>query len=95
MDKKIFKLQFDPSITRLAGNPYGKEVYDKQLKGKIDFNNVSVIVFPKEIENIASSFVQGFFADIVDNLGFGEAKTKIEIQANEKVKEKVQKSLGG
>lgn len=95
MDKKIFKLKFDSNITRLAGNPYGREEYDKQLRGKIDFNNVSVIVFPKEIENIASSFVQGFFADIVDNLGFGEVKTKIEIQANEKVKEKVQRSLGG
>ncbi|MCI9078121.1 MAG: hypothetical protein HFH68_04215 [Lachnospiraceae bacterium] len=94
MDKKIFKLDFGSGITRLAGNPYGREVYDKQLRGKIDFNNISVIVFPKEIENIASSFVQGFFADIVDNIGFGGVKAKIEIQANEKVKEKVQKSLG-
>jgi len=94
METKTFKLSFDSSVTRLAGNPYGREVYDKQLKGKIDFDAVSVIIFPKEIENVASSFVQGFFYEIVDNIGFGELHTKIKIEANEKVKEKVKRSLG-
>lgn len=93
MDKKIFQLVFDSNVTRLAGNPYGREVYDKQLKGKIEFDKISVIVFPKEIENVASSFVQGFFADIVANIGFNGLNEKIEIQANDKVKEKVKRSL--
>ena len=94
MKTKIFNLKFDSSVTRLAGNPYGREVYDKQLKGKIDFDAISVIVFPKEIENVASSFVQGFFCEIVDNIGFDGLQTKIKIEANDKVEEKVKKSLG-
>ena len=93
MDKNTFQLDFDTDVTRLAGNLYGREVYNKQLRGKIEFDKISVIVFPKEIENVASSFVQGFFADIVDHIGFNGINDKIEIQANDKVKEKVKRSL--
>ena len=94
MKTNSYKLNFASSVTRLAGNPYGREVYDKQLKGKIDFNTDSVIIFPKEIENVASSFVQGFFNEIVDTIGFDGIQTKIKIEANEKVKEKIKRSLG-
>ena len=62
-------LEFDDSITRLAGYPYGKSIYEKQVKDRINFDNVSYITFPPQIVAVASSFVQGFFEEIVENVG--------------------------
>ena len=65
----IINLQFDSTVTRLAGNPYGRKVYDEQVKDKINFEFENQIIFPKQIINIASSFVQGFFEEIISNVG--------------------------
>ncbi len=69
------ELNFKQHVTKLAGNPLGKKIYDEQLKDRINFNDSIEIVFPKQIDRIASSFIQGFFSDIIANIGiFGVIK---------------------
>ena len=69
MTDNIIRLQFDKSLSCLAGNPYGKSVYDDQVKGKLDFKCKNIIEFPSYIDDIAISFIQGFFKNIVmDNV---------------------------
>lgn len=63
-------LQFDPMVTRLAGFNYGKETFANQVEKQVDFANKITIVFPNQIIKIASSFVQGFFEGIIEQVGF-------------------------
>lgn len=66
--KKI-ELTFSNTLTSLAGNKYGRQIYDEQVSGLIgDFDDV-LIVFPDQITEIATSFLQGFFKVPVDEIG--------------------------
>lgn len=76
------KLSFDKTVTRLAGNPYGRLVYEEQVKGKVDYNEVVYITFPDEIIYIASSFVQGFFDEIIKKVGVLGVGRQVIITAN-------------
>ena len=80
--KKIITLTFDKTITRLAGYPFGKNIYNQQVKDQIDFENGTCIVFPEQIVRIASSFVQGFFEEIVKVVSVSEVGRKIDIKCN-------------
>lgn len=66
---KIY-LEFDKTIYGLAGYDYGVEVFKKQVEPKINYDKHVVIVFPDTIEVIASSFIQGMFAEIIANVGY-------------------------
>lgn len=72
-------LEFPKSETRLAGFPYGETVYDEQVKDKISFDGEIEIVFPNQIEKVASSFVQGFFAAIVAAIGYKGVEEQVVI----------------
>lgn len=76
-------LKFDKATTRLAGNPYGRTVFLEQVESKIKYNTLNVIVFPNNIEKVASSFVQGFFAKIVEKVGYAEFDKIISIKAKD------------
>lgn len=68
MDNKV-SLSFDKTLSNLAGYDYGVSVFNSQVNGKIDLNSQFVIEFPEQIRGVASSFVQGFFNDIVQKIG--------------------------
>lgn len=78
---KIIKLECDKTISMLAGFNSGKIMYEKQVKGKVDFNDKITIVFPDHIDNIASSFVQGFFDEFMDKIGIDGIEEKISIES--------------
>ena len=59
----------DRSLTKLAGNIYGRKLFDEQVDGKINMNEPFVIVFPDQIDYLASSFIQGFFGKIYTAIG--------------------------
>ena len=59
----------DRSLTKLAGNIYGRKLFDEQVDGKINMNEPFVIVFPDQIDYLASSFIQGFFGKIYTEIG--------------------------
>lgn len=82
-------LTFDKYITSLAYNPYGREVYKEQVKDKIDFNDITRIILPEQIEDVASSFIQGFAKEIIDSIGIHGYMEKIYICArNEEIEKK-------
>ena len=51
------ELNFDKSLSGLAGNSYGVSEYNLQLKDKFDWNGMNVIIFPNHIEKICISFI--------------------------------------
>ena len=65
--KKI-ELKFDKLMTSLAGNSYGKQEFVKQI-GSIKYDEKYEIIFPDQINLIATSFIQGFFSEFVEVIG--------------------------
>lgn len=59
----------DKTLTKLAGNSYGRKLFEEQVDGKIDLDQPFVIEFPKQIDYMASSFIQGFFGKIYTEIG--------------------------
>ncbi|MDT9722186.1 hypothetical protein QVE09_25075 [Paenibacillus sp. ClWae2A] len=74
-----FELKFDKMITKLAGNPLGKQVFKEQLMGNVNYEYNITIVIPDRIDTIASSFIQGFFEDIVKNIGISGIEDRVSI----------------
>ena len=81
-------LQFDKSTTRLAGNPYGRSIFKSQAANKIDYSSYNVIIFPDQIEKVASSFTQGFFAEIIERIGYSDFDKVVSIKAKTRELEK-------
>lgn len=77
------ELQFKKDLTGIAGFPFGEKIFKEQvapqLPGKIC---PMTIIFPKNIERVASSFVQGFFSDIINEVGYDEFDNVITIKAD-------------
>lgn len=84
------KLYFEKALTNLAGYEFGIEVYEEQVKGKIDINREFIIEFPEQIKVVASSFVQGFFEEIVNSIGLLATEERTVIVSNN---EKIVKTL--
>lgn len=89
----IIELKFDSTITSLAGNPYGRKVFEEQVKGRINYEDQCIIVFPSEIKRIASSFVQGFFKEIIENVGLLNFNSQIIIRGNPRIIKTIQENL--
>ncbi|MCL2254084.1 MAG: DUF4325 domain-containing protein [Lachnospiraceae bacterium] len=94
INKKEVRLNFGKATTRLAGNPYGREVFEKQAKQIIDYNAENTVIFPDTIEKVASSFVQGFFAEIIEKIGYAKFDEVIKIKAqNEELENDIHDDL--
>ena len=80
-------LTFDANVIGLAGYEYGKQIYDLQVRDKIDISQEFYIEIPSNIQFAASSFVQGFFSQIIDQIGLTQTEERaIIISENEKIK---------
>jgi hypothetical protein len=75
----IIKLKFEKSLEGLAGYEFGMETYKNQVENRINFDQKITIVFPDNIQRIASSFIQGFFENIVQHIGVSGVEKNIEI----------------
>lgn len=82
-------LKFTKTTSRLAGNPYGRQVYDEQVKAYFNPKGRMKIIFPDNIQDVASSFVQGFFKEIIQEIGKKAVFEQIEIQGAERVKRRI------
>ena len=89
----IIELTFDKTITNLAGNRYGNEVFVKQIEDNIDNTRLNVVIFPKQIEDIASSFIEGIYKNIGEKYGKTKAIEIMVLEArDEYAQEKINKS---
>lgn len=84
MERNSIYLEFDKSISVLAGNGYGYEEYKNQIKNKFDISKINVIIFPNNIEKVAISFIQGMFRDILSKINKEEIEKYIEIKSSSK-----------
>lgn len=91
----IVKLELPKDTTNLAGFDYGNTIYEKQVKNKINIEKEYTIEFPDHINMIASSFVQGFFSEIVESIGLlaTEERTNIKSVHDNIVKNTLKKLL--
>ncbi|TPR19948.1 hypothetical protein DY138_00495 [Apilactobacillus timberlakei] len=84
MTKKI-KINIDNTLTGLAGFPYGKEIFDNQVKNKLEENDYKYgfeIIFPEQIKRVASSFSQGFFSYLIDKIGYYNVIKVVKIKTS-------------
>lgn len=66
-------LHFKKDQVCLAGYAFGKNIYETQVKGIIDIKSKFYIIIPDTIEMVFSSFVNGFFENIINEIGFDDA----------------------
>lgn len=76
------ELTFSKSLTKLAGNAFGRQTYEDQVKKNINLNQPITFVFPERIDRIASSFVQGFFDEIVNELGISGIDSRVSFESS-------------
>lgn len=82
-------LKFDKTMTSLAGNRFGREIYNSQIEDKITEDGVSAKI-PDNIEDIASSFYEGIFAKLTKQYGVDKAHELLQISTkNDYVDEKM------
>lgn len=92
----VFELSFeDKTISNLTGNKYGRTIFESQIKPDIVYGKPITIIFPKYIDNIASSFIQGFFDEMVGEIGVHGIEQDVEICSDtiENIKKYILKKL--
>lgn len=91
---KTIELKFPLTLTRLTDNPYGRKIFKEQVEAEIDYNGINTICFPDHIIRASSSFVQGFFSEMVKRLGYDKLQEHIVIRAkNQTLIDSVWKNL--
>ena len=100
------QLEFKKSVIALAGNPYGKQVFQEQVQSVLDSRCIDVenmattdekieIVFPDQITYATSSFIQGFFDYWLTTIGYDMVHEIIEISSvHESVVQNVWSNIG-
>lgn len=69
MEINEIRIKIDKDLVCLCGNEYGYDIYEKQLKDKIDYSKKNVIIFPENITDIAISFIQGLMREPIKKIG--------------------------
>lgn len=83
MMEQVIKLVIkDQTITKLAGYVLGRDLFQKQVEGKVDLNKAFTIEFPSQIDFLASSFIQGFFGEINRAIGIDGVQKNMDIISN-------------
>jgi hypothetical protein len=89
-------LEFNKSLARLAGNEFGEQIFNDQVKNKLDYSTKNIVIFPDAIDYVAISFIQGFIQGILENnksMTKNEVLDILEFKAkNEKVLSKINRS---
>lgn len=79
----LVKLSFeDKSVPSLAGYDFGETTFKNQVKNQIDYSADKITIeFPDDKSAIASSFIEGFFNEIKENIGLLQVRKKIQIKS--------------
>lgn len=88
-----FVISVDKGIEALAGYRLGKEMFTDQLKGKIDFSKPIHITIPIQVKAVSSSWVQGFFEEILDNVGYINFNKVVKIDGDKKIAKTIYQNL--
>lgn len=61
----MIRLEFHKEVRCLAGYHLGLATFKEQIHGDIDFTKPFTIVFPERIGIVSTSFIQGFFHEVM------------------------------
>ena len=75
----IIELNIDKNFICLAGNDYGKKIYNEQIKNIIDISKDFYIKFTSSVKFISSSFAVGLFFEIVNEIGLKMTEERAHI----------------
>lgn len=81
MESKKITLNLDKTLPYIAGNTYGERVFTEQVEKDFDGESPITIIFPKYIEGVAISFIQGFMAKMVERIGREKTIELLDIEA--------------
>lgn len=81
MSNQRVVLRFDKTLTKLAGNQFGRSMFEEQIKGVVDLSQPFVIEIPEQVDYLATSFVQGFFGEIYKKIGADGIRKNLEVVA--------------
>ena len=84
---KNIELVFPEFVTGLTGFTYGNKIYREQVQPALGDEHINVI-FPDQIENVSHSFIQGFFSDLISEIGYLDIKQRVMITAASRRPEK-------
>ena len=71
------KIDIPEDLIGLAGNPYGREIFDTFVEPKMNKGKI-IIEFPEHLEMVAAGFVQGF----IYKIGAEKFKEQFEVQGS-------------
>ena len=71
------KIDLPDYLTSLAGNDYGREIFDTFVEPKMNKGKI-IVIFPDSIERVAVGFVQGF----IYKIGAEQFREQFEVQGN-------------
>lgn len=86
-------LNFDKTLIGIAGFQFGKTTFEKQVAPYYKKNEKNILVFPKELQTVAISFVQGFFYNLLEKDTLNTVLSEIEIEGNPNFVEKFYKVI--
>lgn len=79
--KNVVVINIDNTLTHLAGYQYGKTIFNT-IKDNIDYDNPVTFVLPEHVEHVGSSFIHGFFEEIMNHWCMHDLYTKMHWISN-------------
>ena len=91
---KTIKLIFNGSLSSLCGNPFGKKVFDDQVKKYMSDDDQIKVIIPDSIDSVSMSFAQGFVSFVAEKYGMPNVtKHLIIYSAHERVMRKFNEAV--
>lgn len=94
MKRVEHKLTFKKSLADLAGNRFGRKIYEDQVKPSFDPDAENIVIIPDSISYVGTSFIQGIYAELSETYGRRGALQKMTLKSdNEETMNKIEKSI--
>lgn len=88
------EVSIQTDATSLSGYEEGQRIYQEQIKDKIDLTDPFYIRFPDNVEAISTSFIEGLFDSIIEEVGIHVTITNTTIiSIHPRIGEKIFKVL--
>ena len=93
MEKNIIRLSFPKNFDSLIGSDYGEKIFLEQVQQLVDYQKLNVLVFPNTIEDIGTSFVQGFMIHILEHIEKHKFYDFFQIDGSDEAKKQFSEGL--
>lgn len=94
MKRVEHRLTFKKSMADLAGNRFGRKIYEDQVKPSFDPDAENIVIIPENISYVGTSFIQGIYAELSEVYGRNVALQKMTLKSdNEETMNKIEKSI--